>query len=146
DARNATLDGAPAPPTCPSRYGAAGNSWREGAMISRLFVAICVGAASLGAVPAVAAPPAAGTSPSATPQGTIQAFYDQLVAVMKEGKTLGMAGRFEKLLPALGHAYDLPAMTRFAVGPQWNQLSPDEQEKLVVAFKRFTAANYARNF
>ena len=42
--------------------------------------------------------------------------------------------------------FDLPAMTRFAVGPTWNTLAPPEQQALVRAFTRMTVATYAHNF
>jgi phospholipid transport system substrate-binding protein len=69
-----------------------------------------------------------------------------LLEVMKRAKALGPKGRYEALRPALETAFDLPAMTRFAVGTSWSMLSPDQQAQLVKAFTRMTVATYAHNF
>ena len=37
-------------------------------------------------------------------------------------------------------------MTRFAVGPGWSAMSAADQQALVRAFGRFTAATFAKNF
>jgi phospholipid transport system substrate-binding protein len=42
--------------------------------------------------------------------------------------------------------FDLGAMVRFAVGPDWNKMSAEDQAALQKAFSRFTIANYAKNF
>jgi phospholipid transport system substrate-binding protein len=76
----------------------------------------------------------------------IQNFYDTLLEAMKHGKQLGLNGRYEKLKPAVEQAYDLPLMTRFAVGPSWSTLSAGDQKALIAAFERMTIANYAKNF
>jgi len=42
--------------------------------------------------------------------------------------------------------FALPLVTRLAVGPDWANLSPEQQKAVIVAFTRFTIANYAYNF
>jgi phospholipid transport system substrate-binding protein len=69
-----------------------------------------------------------------------------LLDVMKRAKALGPKGRYEALRPALEAAFDLPTMTRFAVGTSWNTLTPEQQAQLVKAFTRMTVATYAHNF
>jgi phospholipid transport system substrate-binding protein len=71
---------------------------------------------------------------------------DALLGVMKEARRLGPQGRFQKLEPTIGQTFDLPLMTRFAVGTSWSSLSPAEQQTLVRAFTRMTVATYAHNF
>ena len=44
--------------------------------------------------------------PAVTP---VQTFYDTLVASMKQGKQLGVKGRYEKLKPVIEQSFDLPA-------------------------------------
>ena len=80
------------------------------------------------------------------PHATIDAFYDVLLAVMKEGQKLGFAGRRERLAPAITEAFDLPAMTRLVAGLQWQGFSPAEQQQLVAAFSDFSIATYASQF
>lgn len=107
-------------------------------MISRraLFAAaLAVAAAS----PRVAA---AETGPVAA----IKAFYDTLLATMKDGPELGFKGRSQKLDPAIRRAFDLPLMTRLMVGPPWVALTAEQQQQLVAAFSEFSIATYANRF
>lgn len=76
----------------------------------------------------------------------IQAFYDVLLTVMKEAGKLGIRGRYEKLAPAIRTTFDLAAMTRIAVGPDWTSIAPEQQNALVDSFTRMTIATYANRF
>lgn len=76
----------------------------------------------------------------------IQGFNDALLETMKQATKLGPKGRFQKLDPVIAQHFDLPTMTRFAVGSAWSALSPADQATLVAAFRRMTAATYAHNF
>lgn len=77
---------------------------------------------------------------------TVDAFDHTLIDVMKEGPALGARGRYRKLEPAVREAFDLPLMTKFAVGPSWNTMSASDRENLIRAFTRLTTASYAHNF
>ena len=102
----------------------------------------------LAAVLALAAAPAAAVHAQAADAGVaqIQALDASLLDTMKAAKSLGAEGRARKLTPAIQQAYDLPTMTRFAVGPKWAAMSPADQAALIQAFTRMTAASYAHNF
>jgi phospholipid transport system substrate-binding protein len=76
----------------------------------------------------------------------IKAFYDALLAVMKQATQLGIKGRYDKLAPTIRTTFDLPAMTRIAVGPEWNNIPADKQAALVDAFSTMTIATYANRF
>jgi phospholipid transport system substrate-binding protein len=91
---------------------------------------------------------AAGTAyaDNGTPSATISGFYDVLLSTMKDGPTLGFNGRSERLSPAIRSAFDLPLMTRLMVGPQWANLTPEQQHQLVAAFSDFSVAVYASRF
>lgn len=78
--------------------------------------------------------------------GRIRTFYDALLASMKSAKTTPVKSRYEKLEPAVRAAFDLPAMTRIAIGPEWSKLSPEDQKTLVDQFSRLTIATYANRF
>jgi phospholipid transport system substrate-binding protein len=96
---------------------------------------------------ALAAAPAAVHAQQADPAGAqIEKFDDAVVDVMKQAKKLGPRGRFEALQPVIERTFDLPAMTRFAVGTAWNSLSAEDKAALVKAFTRMTVATYAHNF
>jgi phospholipid transport system substrate-binding protein len=46
----------------------------------------------------------------------------------------------------LAKTYDLPLMTRIAVGQNWDALTPEQQKAIVNAFTRMTIATYASRF
>jgi phospholipid transport system substrate-binding protein len=80
------------------------------------------------------------------PQMVVQSLYDVLLGVMKGSKDLGFSGRYERLKPAIETAYNLPLMSRLSIGPQWQSLTPAQQEQMAVAFDAFTVATYANRF
>jgi len=77
---------------------------------------------------------------------TIQGFYAVLLEAMKNGPKLGYAGRKAKLAPVIDGAFALGLMTRLTVGPQWQNLAPEDQKQLVDAFSKFSIATYANRF
>jgi phospholipid transport system substrate-binding protein len=96
---------------------------------------------------ALAALPVAASAQAADPAiPTIDALDSALIGAMKAGKTAGSEGRYRKLIPAVERAFDLPVMTRFAVGTAWSGYSAADQAALVKAFTRLSAANFAHNF
>src|SRR5439155_1216137 len=62
---------------------------------------------------------------------SIRAFYDVLLETMKQADKLGVRGRYDKLAPIIRSTYDLPAMMRLAVGPDWNTIPPEQQTALL---------------
>jgi phospholipid transport system substrate-binding protein len=81
-----------------------------------------------------------------TPSGVIEEFYATLLDTMKNAGKLGFEGRREKLAPAIDKAYNLPLMARLSVGPQWKDLSPDEQKQFAAGFRELTLSTYASRF
>lgn len=94
----------------------------------------------------VALPASADPQPNDPAARQIVTFTDTLLDTMKQAKQLGINGRFNKLKPVIEQTFDIPTMTRLAVGPAWGTLSQAEQGALTEAFERMTLANYARNF
>lgn len=76
----------------------------------------------------------------------IETFDRALVETMKAGPALGAKGRYRKLAPIVENSFDLPVMTRFAVGPAWAAMPEADHQALVRAFTRLSAASYAHNF
>ena len=103
--------------------------------IRKLIVALAF--AVLIQAPAYAADPAASR---------ITVLYGTLLDTMKQAKQLGVKGRFDKLSPVLAKAYDLPVMSKLAVGPAWATLTPQQQAAIINAFTRMTVATYASRF
>jgi phospholipid transport system substrate-binding protein len=95
----------------------------------------------------VAAAPAAAQAQAADPAvQQVTRLDDALLEAMKQAKKLGPRGRYGKLDPVITQVFDLPIMTRFAVGTSWSGLQPAQQQELVRAFSRMTVATYAHNF
>jgi phospholipid transport system substrate-binding protein len=81
-----------------------------------------------------------------TPQAVVESFHAALLDAMRNAQRLGVRGREGRLRPAMEHAFDLPAMTRIAVGPPWAQISAADQQALVTAFSDWSIATFASRF
>lgn len=75
---------------------------------------------------------------------TVQRLDDGLIAIMKAKGTA--KSRATAIAPVIDRTFDLPLMTRLAVGTGWTTIAPAEQQALVAAFRRLTIAQYAANF
>ncbi len=82
----------------------------------------------------------------ATARQVVENFQAELIAVMKNGKQLGYAGRYDKLYKPVSNSHDLTKIARIVVGKEWEKLSEAQQQKLVEVFNRFSVASYAHNF
>jgi phospholipid transport system substrate-binding protein len=80
------------------------------------------------------------------PQDSVRGFYDTLLTTMRNGPTLGQSGRYARLAPVVDRVFDVPSMTRLAVGPTWATLPPAQQQQLIDAFRHYIAATYADRF
>src|SRR5215207_8073922 len=90
-------------------------------------------------------------SPTAAQQaspaaGVVDGFHAALLDAMRNARALGPRGRERRLRPAMQAAFDLPAMTRIAVGPPWTGLPEGERQALVAAFSDWVVATYANRF
>lgn len=77
---------------------------------------------------------------------TVQKLGNGLVSIMRAGASSGLSGRSRMIAPVIDKTFDLPLMTRLAVGPSWNSLSAKDKAGLVAAFRAMTIAQYAKNF
>lgn len=109
-------------------------AWRKN--LARLCLAVSL-FASLPSIGAVAA---------SDPQQVVQSFYAVLLGNMKEGRMLGETGRYARLAPVVDRTFDIPFMTRLAVGPYWARLNAAQQQQLLEAFAHYVAATYADQF
>ncbi len=82
----------------------------------------------------------------ATAKQVVDTFQSELIAVMKNGKQLGFAGRYDKLHDPVSNSHDLTKIARIVVGKEWEKLSEEQQKKLVDVFSRLSIASYAHNF
>jgi phospholipid transport system substrate-binding protein len=80
------------------------------------------------------------------PSAVVDRFHATLIEMMRSARQLGTRGRYERLRPAMDAAFDLPAMTRIAIGPAWARMTPEQQSGLVQAFSEWSVATYANQF
>jgi phospholipid transport system substrate-binding protein len=77
----------------------------------------------------------------------VHQLIDGLLEVMKAGGTRPFSQRFDMLAPVIDETFDLTAILRASVGPgAWQPLSPEQQEMLTKAFRRYTIASYVSSF
>ena len=89
---------------------------------------------------------AASASQAAAPVGPIQRLDNALLEVMQNGEALKFQGRYDKLAPVLNAVFDVPEMTRIAVGPMWNEAGEAEKQAMVDVFGRYMTTMYAARF
>lgn len=77
---------------------------------------------------------------------TVQALENGLLTIMKAGSSAGQSGRERLISPVIDRTFDIPLMTRLAVGPSWIGIPASDQAKLVSAFRDLTVSEYAKNF
>lgn len=90
--------------------------------------------------------PARADEPPATPAALVDRFDQALLDCMRDAKTLGFKGRYDRLEPVVGQVFNVPLMTRIAVGAGWSGLTADQQQALTRAFGQFITATYAARF
>jgi phospholipid transport system substrate-binding protein len=73
----------------------------------------------------------------------IQSYYQQLMPTIQQAGRLSVRERDKRFTPAISSAFDLPTMTRLAVGPTWTTFSAGQQAAVRDAFARFIIADYA---
>jgi phospholipid transport system substrate-binding protein len=86
---------------------------------------------------------AAASDPAAV---QIERFDAALTGAMHGGAAIGFKGRVRVLTPAVDQVFDIPMMTKFAVGPAWAGMSQSDHTALADAFRRLVVASYAHNF
>lgn len=97
-----------------------------------------------GAIVLALATPIPAMAQGDSARATVQALDEALIAIMKARGTA--RSRAASIAPAIDRAFDLPLMTRLAVGPGWTTIAPADQQALTAAFRRMTIAQYATNF
>lgn len=68
------------------------------------------------------------------------------IQVMQQATTLGYAGRYQTLAPALATAYDFAEMARVSTGRHWRDLTDAQRAQLIEAFTAYSTATYAARF
>lgn len=82
----------------------------------------------------------------AAPAAVIENFHGTLIEVMKEGKSLGIKGRYQRLAPEIDQAFHLEAIIQIAVGSSWKTATEAQKKDLTAAFRKFSISTYAHQF
>lgn len=88
-----------------------------------------------------AAPARAGSAAD-----VIRSLNATFIQVMEQATTLGYAGRYQTLAPALADAYDFAEMARVSTGRHWRELTDAQRAQLIEAFTVYSTATYAARF
>src|SRR5229473_6189454 len=104
------------------------RSTRRERSLSLAGIALCLALAAL-------SPPATAMGTGGT--DTVRSLYDTLLATMRNGAALGPHGRYAQLEPVVRRVFDIPFMTRLAVGPQWAGVSEAQRQEVSRAFERY---------
>jgi phospholipid transport system substrate-binding protein len=83
---------------------------------------------------------------AAGPEDSVNTFHETLISTMKDGRTLSESGRYARIEPVVHRLFDLPLMSRLAIGASWSKLSPAQQQLAMAAFDSYIAATYADRF
>jgi phospholipid transport system substrate-binding protein len=73
----------------------------------------------------------------------IQSYYQQLMPTIQQAARLNVRERDKRFSPVFAAVFDIPTMTRLAVGPAWKSFSPEQQAAARDAFAQFIVAEYA---
>src|ERR1700732_1217721 len=73
----------------------------------------------------------------------IQTYYQQLMPTIQQAARLSVRERDRRFTPVFAAVFDMPTMTRLAVGPAWKTFSAEQQAAVRDAFARFIVADYA---
>ena len=90
----------------------------------------------LGLTPARAQTPGAAVT-------KIQSYYQQLMPTIQQAARLSVRERDKRFSPVFAAVFDIPTMTRLAVGPAWKSFSAEQQAAARDAFAGFIVAEYA---
>ena len=86
--------------------------------------------------------PSRAQTPS-TAVAKIENYYQQLMPTIQQAARLGVREREKRFSPVFAAVFDIPTMTRLAVGPGWKSFSAEQQAAARDAFARFLVAEYA---
>src|SRR5580693_76344 len=73
----------------------------------------------------------------------IEAYYQQLMPTIQQAARLSVVERDRRFTPVFTAVFDIPTMTRLAVGLPWRDFSAQQQATVRDAFARFIVADYA---
>jgi len=106
-------------------------------MLQRLGVLILAGMVTLASHVALAAPT------SSSPKAEMQKTIDDIIAIAEahQGDTQKSVRR-EKLRTLINPKFNFAEMAKRSLGPNWNEITPDEQKEFTTVFSELLARTY----
>src|SRR6201993_2006872 len=86
--------------------------------------------------------PLAAQTPNAS-VAKIEGYYQQLMPTIQQAARLSVVERDRRFTPVFTAVFDIPTMTRLAVGLPWRDFSAQQQAAVRDAFAQFIVADYA---
>jgi len=80
------------------------------------------------------------------PSQIVTAFHEGLLSGVKQAKTLGPKGRYEKLAPRIEHSFNLALMAQVSASSFWRKATKEQEKKLIAAFSHLSISTYASQF
>lgn len=77
---------------------------------------------------------------------TVETLHAALLEAMRDGASLGFAGRTELLTPVLAQSFDFRTISRLVTGRYWAEMADAQKDEFVKVFSALSAATYADNF
>jgi len=82
----------------------------------------------------------------APPTATVEKLHATLLEMMKEGASLGYAGRVERVGPVLDDTFNFETIGRVVTGRHWKTLAAEKRKAFLDTFRKLSTATYADNF
>jgi phospholipid transport system substrate-binding protein len=112
------------------------NDFKPAPGLSAVGIAVATAMVLLSSLPLRAQTPSAAVV-------KIETYYRQLMPTIQQAARLSVRERDRRFTPVFAAAFDIPTMTRLAVGSAWKGFSAEQQAAVRDAFARFIVADYA---
>lgn len=77
------------------------------------------------------------------PEDAVEGFHSGLTGIMKEGKKIGISGRYNKFLKLSDKYFHIPLMVAFVSGENWTKADKEARMHLIQAARRMGAGELA---
>lgn len=74
------------------------------------------------------------------PRVIVERWQESLIQIMKGASSLGVKGRYERLMPDIERTFHLPTMVRIAASSHWADINSSQRDQLVAAFMRMSVS------
>lgn len=79
-------------------------------------------------------------------KGPVDALNQELIALMRGGKSLGFEGRYRKIDPVVRKTFMFEAVAQIALGLHWKKLDEAQKLAFMEKYRELSSATYASQF